>query len=71
VESNHHPYKDARAKHAFESFLGRVARIAAVSNMWCLLVPAPQHLGAAGWQTCSGTAIRTLFANRVQRSVNR
>ena len=35
VDSNHLPYKDARAKHAFESFLGRLARIAAVSNMWC------------------------------------
>ncbi len=46
VHSNHVPYKVARAKHEFESFLGRLARIAPVSNMWGPLVPAPQHLGA-------------------------
>jgi len=40
------PHKDAPAKHEFESFLGRLARIAAVNNMWGSLVPAPQHLGA-------------------------
>lgn len=46
VDSNHMPHKDAPAKHEFESFLGRLARIAAVNNMWGSLVPAPQHLGA-------------------------
>ena len=42
VDSNHLPYsrttslyEAARANQEFESFLGRSARIAAVSNMWC------------------------------------
>jgi hypothetical protein len=46
VDSNHLPYKDAWAKHEFESFLGRLVRIAPVSSMWGPLVPAPQHLAA-------------------------
>jgi len=35
-----------RAKQEFESFLGRPARIAAVSNMRGPVVPTPQYLGA-------------------------
>ena len=46
VDSNHLPYKDARPKQEFESFLGRLVRTTALSNMWGQLVPAPQHLGA-------------------------
>ena len=46
MDSNHRPYEDARAEQEFESFLGRPARIATVSNMWGPLVSAPQYLGA-------------------------
>jgi hypothetical protein len=74
VDSNHHPYEDARAKQEFESFLGRRVRIAAASNMWGSVdAGAATSRGDDKCQTGSGTGIRTLnlAVNRSLRPVQK